>query len=127
VKHEDVAGLLSCYDVLFLPTLGENFGHVIGEALSVGLPVLISDRTPWKGIQESGAGWVIPIEDRRQFVTVITSLADSAPEDRRGFSRNAERYYTRYASEHDALQRNREMLGRALNEVRRESYACKAL
>ncbi len=127
VKHEHVAGLLSCYDVLFLPTLGENFGHVIGEALSVGLPVLISDRTPWKGIQESGAGWVIPIEDRRQFVTVITSLADSAPEDRRGFSRNAERYYTRYASEHDALQRNREMLRRALNEVRRESYACKAL
>ena len=34
------------YDLLFLPTKGENFGHVILESMSAGTPVLISDTTP---------------------------------------------------------------------------------
>jgi glycosyltransferase involved in cell wall biosynthesis len=33
------------YDLFYLPTLGENFGHVIAEALGCGLPVLIADTT----------------------------------------------------------------------------------
>jgi glycosyltransferase involved in cell wall biosynthesis len=42
-RHE-VAGIMRDYDLFFLPTFGENFGHVILEALSAGCPVLISDR-----------------------------------------------------------------------------------
>lgn len=44
---------LAEYDLFFLPTLGENFGHVIAEALSSGLPVLISDTTPWRDLAEN--------------------------------------------------------------------------
>ena len=33
-----------------LPTGGENFGHAIFEALSCGVPALISDRTPWRDL-----------------------------------------------------------------------------
>jgi hypothetical protein len=32
---------------MILPTLGENFGHVIAESLLSNTPVLISDKTPW--------------------------------------------------------------------------------
>ncbi|AKD24662.1 Glycosyltransferase [Polynucleobacter duraquae] len=35
------------YDLMILPTIGENFGHVISESLLAKTPVLISDRTPW--------------------------------------------------------------------------------
>ena len=38
-------------DVFLLPTGGENFGHAIFEALSCGVPVLISDQTPWRGLE----------------------------------------------------------------------------
>jgi glycosyltransferase involved in cell wall biosynthesis len=42
--------------LFFLPTRGENYGHAIAEALSYGTPVVISDQTPWKNLEESNAG-----------------------------------------------------------------------
>ena len=51
--------LLDNYDFLVLPTLNENFGIVILESLARGLPVLTTNETPWIGIQNKNAGWVI--------------------------------------------------------------------
>ena len=51
VRHDRVHHVLSAYDVLLFPTRGENYGHVICEALSAGCPVIVSDQTPggvWK-------------------------------------------------------------------------------
>lgn len=62
-RPEDVANIVAGYDLLFLPTLGENYGHVIAEALMVGTPVLVSDRTPWRGLEDSGVGWDLALED----------------------------------------------------------------
>lgn len=59
VAHEDIASVFACYDLFLFPTLGENYGHVIFEALSVGLPVLTSDQTPWNDLRAAGAGWAI--------------------------------------------------------------------
>jgi len=38
-------------DLFIFPTLSENFGHVIFESLSFGVPVVISDQTPWSFYQ----------------------------------------------------------------------------
>lgn len=35
------------YDYFVLPTKGENFGYAILESMACGLPVIISDQTPW--------------------------------------------------------------------------------
>lgn len=48
IEPNNVPKYLTRFDLLILPTLGENFGHVIIESLCAGLPVLISDRTFWK-------------------------------------------------------------------------------
>jgi glycosyltransferase involved in cell wall biosynthesis len=60
------------YDLMFVPTLGDNHGHYILEALSVGLPVLISDKCPWSDINESGGGWSLPLSARSSFVEVLS-------------------------------------------------------
>jgi glycosyltransferase involved in cell wall biosynthesis len=66
------------YDFLVMPTSGENFGHGIAEALSVGLPVLISDQTPWQRLYEQRAGWNLPLHPDR-WVDVLTSCLDMGP------------------------------------------------
>lgn len=56
----EVRPTLSGYDVMALPTAGENFGHVIAEALSVSCPVMCTDRTPWTQRLSTGGGVVVP-------------------------------------------------------------------
>jgi glycosyltransferase involved in cell wall biosynthesis len=45
------------YDMMYMPTRGENFGHAIAESLNHGVPVIISDRTPWRQLEQKGIGW----------------------------------------------------------------------
>jgi hypothetical protein len=45
---------LAEYDLFLFPTLGENYGHVISEALASGCPVVISDQTPWRNLEAEG-------------------------------------------------------------------------
>lgn len=41
---------------LILPSYTENFGSVVVDALAFGLPVLVSERTPWEHLPAQGCG-----------------------------------------------------------------------
>jgi glycosyltransferase involved in cell wall biosynthesis len=90
VAPDQVQTVLSGYDAFLLPTLGENYGHVIREALSAGLPVLISDRTPWRGLEASGAGADLPLDDLDAFADRIRAW-EALPLDRFQSMREAAR------------------------------------
>jgi glycosyltransferase involved in cell wall biosynthesis len=62
VEHGAVAGIFAAADLFVLPTLGENYGYAIAEALEAGCPVLTSDQTPWRGLAADGCGWDLPLE-----------------------------------------------------------------
>ncbi len=71
VLPEQVSEVLGQHDLLFLPTLGENFGHVICEAWASGCPVLISDNTPWRALEERAVGWDVSLTNLQQFREII--------------------------------------------------------
>jgi glycosyltransferase involved in cell wall biosynthesis len=48
---------------LLSSTTQENFGHSIVEAWAHGCPVLISDRTPWRGLEAYNVGWDWPLDE----------------------------------------------------------------
>lgn len=62
VEPGDVASTLQSYHAFAMPTLGENFGHAIFEALAAGRPVVISQNSPWRGLAGQKAGWDLPLE-----------------------------------------------------------------
>lgn len=67
----DVFDVLSRHGLFFLPTHGENYGHVIAESLASGTPVLISDLTPWGDLAKHRAGWVLPLDDIDAYTMTI--------------------------------------------------------
>jgi len=64
INPTDITAAFDRHHFFLSATWGENFGHAIAEALLHGLPVIISDKTPWRNLQESAAGWDLPLEPK---------------------------------------------------------------
>jgi glycosyltransferase involved in cell wall biosynthesis len=75
LSHDEALRHLCTYHVMLFPTLGENYGHVIEEALSAGLAVVTTDRTPWKGLEAARVGWSLSLNDMESFVAAMQQLA----------------------------------------------------
>lgn len=114
VPHERVRSVLAAHDLFFLPTLGENFGHGIFEALAAGVPVLVSDRTPWRDLDEAGVGWVRSLDDGDAFVSVIEGLASMAPKDRLAMRDRALAYAAKVAESSESRDANRRLFHDAM-------------
>lgn len=114
VPPDQVRPTLLAHDVLLLPTLGENFGHGIAEALQAGCPVVISDRTPWRRLAEQGVGWDLPLDDLTAFTRALQRCVDMAPDEFSRFRNRASTYGLAVGSDPAILNQNRQMLKAAL-------------
>jgi glycosyltransferase involved in cell wall biosynthesis len=75
VEPNELEKLILKNHVLVLPTQGENFGHAIYESFSAGRPVIISDQTPWRNLQQQNAGWDLPLNSIDSFTAAIKQMA----------------------------------------------------
>lgn len=99
---EEVPKVFSEYDVFLFPTHGENFGHVISEALSAGTIPVISNTTPWLDFDEYRCGYVISHGDINSFSEYIDRLCNMPISDLEEMSENAISYYIhRYNNAHE--------------------------
>lgn len=74
IEHSNINEMFGKYHIFLFPTLGENFGHVISEAMIGGCPCILSDKTPWKGLEEYKVGWDIPLQDYSKYKQVLNEL-----------------------------------------------------
>lgn len=95
------------YDLFAFPTLGENFGHVIFESLSVGTPVIVSDQTSWQ-MDSNGALTVCPLVEAR-WVDEITKWSTMSSEELGSRRRGALDYARSYTENGISLKQNQDM------------------
>ncbi len=77
VPHEKVSSILEENHVFVLPSKAENFGHAIFEAFATARPVLISDKTPWRGLREKKLGWDLSLDDPAGWIEAIREAANA--------------------------------------------------
>jgi glycosyltransferase involved in cell wall biosynthesis len=106
VRHNLTEGVLSQNDVFFLPTLGENYGHVILEALRAGCPIVIGDQTPWRNLECEGVGWDLPLNEPKRFQQALQTCIDMAPEPFAEFSRRAKAFGMNQSTDAGVLEQN---------------------
>ncbi|MCM2353310.1 MAG: glycosyltransferase [Pseudobdellovibrio sp.] len=76
----NVVDTLKRYEMFFFPTQGENFGHVIVEALSSGLYTVLSDQTPWTDLAAHGVGCSLSLNNQQAFAEAIENYFSQAPD-----------------------------------------------
>ncbi len=110
VENSRLGDIFLDNDFLFLPTFGENFGHVIYESLSYGCPVIISDKTPWRNLSCNGVGWDVEFGNTNALHDVLNycyELTDSEYKEMRGKARE---YSIKHVVESDAINDNYRLL-----------------
>jgi glycosyltransferase involved in cell wall biosynthesis len=117
VPHAQARETIANYDLFFLPTLNENFGHAILDALVAGCPVLISQGTPWRSLAEHGVGWDIPLEDRSAMLAALQrAIAADAPEWT-AMRERAQQFGLQHANDIESRQQNLELFRGAMPDA----------
>lgn len=112
----EVLSTLSEYDAFFMPTKGENYGHVIAEALCAGLPILIADTTPWRNLQELGIGWDLPLDNLKAFSNAVDQLATMSADEHHQMRKKVLAWAKDKFSQRDAIDANLAMFEYAVNK-----------
>ena len=106
---------MSARHFLVLPTRGENFGHVIHEALVAGCPVVLSDTTIWTGVAKAGGGWAIPLAKETAWHAALQECVDMDLARYREMASASRAFASVVAAKQESVKVNIEMFRRAVN------------
>jgi len=107
IEDEYVFSIMKNYHFLFLPTRGENFGHIILESFSSGLPAIISDQTPWNNLQLKNAGFDLTLQTPFEFSRVIDRCAQMSADEYSILSSGASRLAESFIKDEEKVNANR--------------------
>jgi len=90
LQRDDLPGIYALADAIALPTHSDTWGLVVNEAMSCGLPVLLSDLAGCAGdLVESGTnGYLIPACDVEKWAEALSRIATN-PELRASMGANS--------------------------------------
>jgi len=104
IQNDVIIPFLQEHHLFVLPTLGENFGHAVFESFAAGRPVLISDKTPWNGLEAQKAGWDIPLKNETGFITAVQKAAAMDQQEFNEWCSGAWQLAHRFAQQQDLKQ-----------------------
>ena len=107
----EIPAILCKYHFLFLPTTGENFGHIIIESLLSGSPVIISDNTPWQNLENENAGWDISLNDSERFGEALSVAAKMEQEEYNTKSNDAYNLALKHINTSNSIELNLKLFG----------------
>lgn len=110
VNPSEMSNLYKNYDVMYLPTTGENFGHAILESFMNSRPVIISDTTPWKDLESQNIGFDISLDDPKEFAKVIDKMAKLPRNKFELLNNTAYRFAKEYLNSHFTVNKYIELL-----------------
>ncbi len=116
--REDLPRLLADLKPSFVGVFSlwpETYCHVLNEAWSVGVPVLVSDLgAPKERVERHGGGWTLPADDPAKAYTMILEIRD----DPRAYHRQQERATIRDLPSTADMAKEYEQIYRSLAEHR---------
>jgi glycosyltransferase involved in cell wall biosynthesis len=78
--------------LFLLPSHNENFGLVVAEAMAHGLPVVVTDTTPWRAVNDEHTGWCVPWEN---YGATLASATTTPPDELRDRGQKARAWVLR--------------------------------
>ncbi len=103
---DQVFDKLKEYHLMFMPTTGENFGHVILESLMAARPVIISNNTPWKHLEKKKAGVDLPLDNKQEFAETLDAFINMNQDEYDAFSLGAIEHAREFVANNQILQQN---------------------
>src|SRR4051794_4117486 len=83
-EHDELPELLQAADALVLPSVREQFGQVLVEAMACRVPCVAVDRFGPAGVVRDGeTGWLVEPDDVDALAGALAAAANDAPERRR--------------------------------------------
>jgi glycosyltransferase involved in cell wall biosynthesis len=96
--HGDLPDGLNAADVLVLPSVREQFGQVLVEAMACGLPVIAADaHGPAEIVDDGRTGWLVAPDDEDALVEALVAAAGDPDERARRGEAAHEEARARYA------------------------------
>lgn len=109
IPNCEVTQTLRSYHLSILLTFNENFGHSIIESMVAGCPVLLSDQTPWRGLEKIKAGWDIPLKEENRIVKALEYVIQMNQPEFDAWSRNAGEYARKVIFNPHDIEQNRKL------------------
>lgn len=106
IPNSELSMILKEEHILFLPTYGENFGHVIMESWQNGCPVIISDQTPWLDLESNKLGFDISLEKNKEFIEAIEQFCDMSEAEYNVWAASAFNYAKKFVENPEVLEQN---------------------
>jgi glycosyltransferase involved in cell wall biosynthesis len=101
LTHQEVLEIMYQYDVLVLPSYREGYPGVVIEALSIGLPVIVTNLSGIKEMVDENCAVFIKPGSSDDIVRAIVSFNN---ENYSVFSTNALKYFEYFDSEQHTIK-----------------------
>jgi glycosyltransferase involved in cell wall biosynthesis len=97
-EHAELPDFLAASDAIVLPSVREQFGQVLVEAMACGLPAIAVDaHGPAEIVADGDTGWLVPPDDVGALADALVEVVNHPEERRRRAERAARDARARYA------------------------------